>query len=114
MQLHLAEWLSGHAPFSHLIYPIPEEGGLGVHLTLDLAGQAKFGPDVQWVDDVEYAVPAHRADAFYGMIRKYFPALTDGSLQPSYSGIRPKVQTHGGACRQLLLGIRLQAVCHWF
>src|SRR5947209_10697340 len=83
--------LSGRAPFSHLIYPVPEPGGLGVHLTLDLAGQARFGPDVEWVDTMDYAVDPARAERFYPAIRRYWPALPDGALMPSYSGIRPKI-----------------------
>jgi len=82
---------SARAPFSHLIYPVPEPGGLGVHLTLDLAGQARFGPDVEWVDAIDYAVDPARAERFYPAIRRYWPALPDGALMPSYSGIRPKI-----------------------
>ena len=82
---------SARAPFSHLIYPVPEPGGLGVHLTLDLAGQARFGPDVQWVDTIDYAVDPARAERFYPAIRRYWPDLPDGALMPSYSGIRPKI-----------------------
>jgi L-2-hydroxyglutarate oxidase LhgO len=82
---------SARAPFSHLIYPVPEPGGLGVHLTLDLAGQARFGPDVEWVDTVDYAVDPARAERFYPAIRRYWPMLPDGALMPSYSGIRPKI-----------------------
>ena len=82
---------SRKAPFSHLIYPVPEPGGLGVHLTLDMAGQARFGPDVEWVDTSDYAVDPARAARFYPAIRKYWPALPDGALMPSYSGMRPKI-----------------------
>ena len=82
---------SARAPFSRLIYPVPEPGGLGVHLTLDMAGQARFGPDVEWVDHIDYAVDPARADRFYPAIRKYWPALPDGALMPSYSGMRPKI-----------------------
>jgi L-2-hydroxyglutarate oxidase LhgO len=82
---------SARAPFSHLIYPVPEPGGLGVHLTLDLAGQARFGPDVEWVDRIDYAVDPARAEKFYPAIRRYWPDLPDGALMPSYSGIRPKI-----------------------
>jgi L-2-hydroxyglutarate oxidase LhgO len=82
---------SARAPFSHLIYPVPEPGGLGVHLTLDLAGQARFGPDVEWIDTVDYAVDAARAEKFYPAIRRYWPTLPDGALLPAYSGIRPKI-----------------------
>jgi L-2-hydroxyglutarate oxidase LhgO len=84
--------LAGRSPFRHLIYPVPEKAGLGVHLTLDLAGQARFGPDVEWIDRVDYAVDPRRGERFYRAIRTYWPALKDGALQPAYSGIRPKIQ----------------------
>ncbi len=88
--------LSGvRAPFSHLIYPAPEQAGLGIHLTLDLGGQARFGPDVEWVDSIDYAVDPRRADSFYAAVRKYWPGLPDGSLQPGYAGMRPKIQAPG-------------------
>jgi L-2-hydroxyglutarate oxidase LhgO len=83
--------LSGRSPFSRLVYPVPEPGGLGVHLTLDLAGRARFGPDVQWVESCDYSVDPQRAARFYAAIRTYWPALTDGALQPAYAGIRPKI-----------------------
>ena len=83
--------LSGRAPFSHLIYPVPEPGGLGVHLTLDLGGQARFGPDVEWVDDLNYDVDQNRSEKFYAAIRSYWPDLLDNALQADYSGIRPKL-----------------------
>jgi L-2-hydroxyglutarate oxidase LhgO len=84
--------LSTAAPFGHLIYPVPESAGLGVHLTLDLGGQAKFGPDVQWVDTADdFQVDASRADAFYAAVRTYWPALPDGALHSGYAGIRPKI-----------------------
>jgi L-2-hydroxyglutarate oxidase LhgO len=89
--------LSGKAPFKRLIYPVPEAGGLGVHLTIDLGGQAKFGPDVQWLEgitdpaQIDYSVDPSRADAFYAEVRKYWPLLQDGQLSPSYSGVRPKI-----------------------
>jgi len=82
---------SARAPFTRLIYPVPEPGGLGVHLTLDMAGQARFGPDVEWIDRIDYSVDPARAKCFYPAIRKYWPALPDGALMPSYSGIRPKI-----------------------
>ena len=82
---------SVRAPFSRLIYPVPEPGGLGVHLTLDLAGQARFGPDVEWIDTIDYTVDPARAERFYPAIRRYWPELPDGALMPSYSGIRPKI-----------------------
>jgi L-2-hydroxyglutarate oxidase LhgO len=87
--------LAGRAPFSRLIYPVPEPGGLGVHLTLDLGGQARFGPDVEWVEREEYAVDLGRAAGFYAAIRRYWPALPDGALVPGYAGIRPKISGPG-------------------
>jgi L-2-hydroxyglutarate oxidase LhgO len=83
--------LSGRPRFQRLIYPVPQPGGLGVHLTLDLQGQARFGPDVQWVKEIDYTVDPKRADAFYAEVRRYWPALPDGALQPGYAGIRPKL-----------------------
>jgi L-2-hydroxyglutarate oxidase LhgO len=83
--------LTGAAPFSRLIYPVPEEGGLGVHLTIDLGHQARFGPDVEWIDTIDYTVDPGRAAKFYEAIRSYWPALPDGALQPGYAGIRPKL-----------------------
>ena len=83
--------LSGaKSPFRHLVYPVPEPGGLGIHLTLDMAGHARFGPDVEWVDHVDYTVDSNRGERFYAAIRRYWPALPDGSLVPAHSGIRPK------------------------
>ncbi len=87
--------LATATPFRHLVYPLPEPGGLGVHLTLDLGGQARFGPDVQWVDGLDYAMDESRADGFYAAIRRYWPALPDGALQPAYTGIRPKISGPG-------------------
>ena len=89
--------LSGPSPFSRLIYPMPEAAGLGVHLTLDLAGQARFGPDVEWIERFDYNVDPRRGDAFYAAIRTYWPHLRDGALQPAYAGIRPKIQAPGAA-----------------
>lgn len=83
--------LAERSPFSHLIYPVPEAGGLGVHLTLDLGGQARFGPDVEWINEIDYHVAPERCQRFYGAIRTYWPRLSDDSLQPAYSGIRPKI-----------------------
>lgn len=87
--------LSGRSPFRHLIYPIPEPGGLGVHLTLDLAGKARFGPDVEWIDEPTYDVDIARAERFYGAIRRFWPALQHGQLVPAYAGIRPKITGPG-------------------
>jgi L-2-hydroxyglutarate oxidase LhgO len=83
--------LSMRAPFSRLVYPVPEPGGLGVHLTLDLGGRARFGPDVEWVDALDYTVDPLRSDRFYAMIRRYWPGLPDGALEPDFAGIRPKI-----------------------
>jgi L-2-hydroxyglutarate oxidase LhgO len=83
--------LSGRAPFGRLIYPVPVAGGLGVHITLDLAGQARFGPDVEWISSVDYSVDPARGEVFYAAVRTYWPELRDGSLQPGYAGIRPKI-----------------------
>src|ERR1700676_2679752 len=94
---------SVRAPFSHLIYPVPEPGGLGVHLTLDMAGQARFGPDVEWVETIDYAVDPARADRFYPAIRKYWPTLPDGALMPSYSGIRPQIVPPAVAVQDFLI-----------
>ncbi len=87
--------LTAKAPFSRLIYPIPVPGGLGTHMTLDLAGRARFGPDVEWVDGLDYAVDPRRGDGFYADIRRYWPDLPDGALAPDYAGIRPKLGPAG-------------------
>ncbi len=83
--------LATRPPFTRLIYPVPEAAGLGVHLTLDLAGQARFGPDVEWIDEIDYDVDLSRADGFYRAIRDYWPGLKDGQLAPGYAGVRPKL-----------------------
>jgi L-2-hydroxyglutarate oxidase LhgO len=87
--------LARRAPFARLVYPVPEPGGLGVHVTLDLAGQARFGPDVEWVERIGYDVDPRRAERFYAAIRRYWPGLPDGALAPGYSGIRPKTSGPG-------------------
>ena len=95
--------IARRSPFRHLIYPVPEAAGLGVHLTLDLAGQARFGPDVEWIEQENYDVDPARGSAFYSEIRKYWPALPDGSLEPAYAGIRPKVQGPGEAAADFVI-----------
>ena len=96
--------LAGRAPFRHLIYPVPQAAGLGVHLTLDLGGQAKFGPDVQWVESADdLMVDAARGDAFYAEVRRYWPGLKDGSLLPGYAGIRPKINALNEPARDFLI-----------
>jgi L-2-hydroxyglutarate oxidase LhgO len=85
----------GAAPFGRLVYPIPPEGGLGIHVTLDLGGQVRFGPDVEWTDHLDYRVDPRRAGSFYGAIRRYWPGLPDGALSPAYAGIRPKLSGPG-------------------
>jgi L-2-hydroxyglutarate oxidase LhgO len=87
--------LAGPAPFSRLVYPLPQPDGLGIHLTLDLAGRARFGPDVEWIEAPDYAVDPRRAPRFYTAIRRYWPQLPDGALQPAYAGIRPKLTGPG-------------------
>ncbi|HLI21839.1 MAG TPA: NAD(P)/FAD-dependent oxidoreductase [Stellaceae bacterium] len=82
---------AGRSPFKRLVYPVPEHAGLGVHLTLDMAGAARFGPDTEWIDGIDYTVDARRGDKFYAAIRSYWPAMPDDSLQPGYAGIRPKI-----------------------
>jgi L-2-hydroxyglutarate oxidase LhgO len=87
--------LSRRAPFSRLVYPVPEPGGLGVHVTLDLGGRARFGPDVEWIESIDYRVDPERAARFYAAIRRYWPGLPDGALEPGYAGIRPKITGPG-------------------
>ena len=95
--------VEGRVPFQRLIYPVPEEGGLGVHLTVDLAGRARFGPDVEWVDHIDYRVDPQRAESFYAAIRSYWPKLPPGALRPDYSGIRPKTRGPGSAAQDFII-----------
>ena len=95
--------LTSMPPFSRLIYPVPEPGGLGVHLALDLAGRARFGPDVEWIESMDYAVDPARGERFYAAIRKYWPDLPDGSLEPGYAGIRPKLARKGSPANDFMI-----------
>ena len=95
--------LAGRAPFSRLVYPVPEAHGLGVHLTLDLAGRARFGPDVSWLNNVDYAFEDGRDAQFYAAIRTYFPGLADGTLLAGHTGIRPKLAPAGARASDFLL-----------
>ncbi|MDC8683565.1 NAD(P)/FAD-dependent oxidoreductase, partial [Xanthomonas hortorum] len=101
VQAHFAKGsyfsLAGRSPFDQLIYPLPEPGGLGVHLTLDLHGRARFGPDVEWVSAPDYYCEPTRADSFVAAIRRYWPGLPEGALQPGYCGVRPKISGPGEA-----------------
>jgi L-2-hydroxyglutarate oxidase LhgO len=95
--------LAGPSPFRRLVYPLPVAGGLGVHVTLDLGGQARFGPDVAWVDDVDYSFDDRRAPDFYAAIRSYWPGLPDGALRPGYTGVRPKLSPAGAPARDFVI-----------
>ncbi len=95
--------LAGARPFSHLVYPVPEHAGLGVHVTLDLGGQVRFGPDVEWVHGINYDVDPRRADVFYAAIRTYWPGLKDGTLEPGYAGMRPKLAPKGSVADDFVI-----------
>jgi len=95
--------LSGAAPFRRLVYPVARQDWLGVHVTLDLGGRVKFGPDFDWIDHIDYRFDESREAAFYQAIRRYYPALKDGSLQPGYTGIRPKIHGPGEPAPDFLI-----------
>ena len=99
---------SGARPFRHLIYPMPDDAGLGVHATLDLDGSVRFGPDVEWVDQIGYEVDAGRGEGFYAAIRQYWPGLKDGALNPGYAGIRPKLVPAGEKAADFVIETREQ------
>jgi L-2-hydroxyglutarate oxidase LhgO len=114
--LHLAKGnyfsLAGRSSYSPLIYPMTAPGGLGVHLTLDLAGQARFGLGVEWLDSIDYSVDPRRAGSFYAAIRSHWPGLPDGALQPAYAGIRPKTARPGGSSTDFLIQTDREALFH--
>ncbi|MQA67424.1 MAG: FAD-dependent oxidoreductase [Alphaproteobacteria bacterium] len=95
--------LVGRPPFKHPIYPVPEKAGLGVHVTVDLGGQVRFGPDVEWIEEIYYDVDPARAEVFYDAVRRYYPDLADGAITPGYSGIRPKLQAPGEPARDFMV-----------
>jgi L-2-hydroxyglutarate oxidase LhgO len=95
--------LTGRMPFQHLVYPVPVAAGLGVHYTLDMAGRGRFGPDVEWIEREDYVVDPARADSFYGAIRRYWPSLPEGALEPAYAGIRPKIQGPGDPAKDFMV-----------
>ena len=95
--------LDGRSPFKSLIYPAPNEASLGVHVTVDLGGRCRFGPDIEWVDEIDYDVDPARAEAFYDAVRRYWPGLPDGAILPGYAGIRPKVQAPGEPARDFVV-----------
>jgi len=95
--------LKRKAPVSRLVYPVPEPGGLGVHVTIDLNGCARFGPDVEWIDRLDHRVDAGRADAFYAEIRRYWPGLPDGALEADYAGVRPKIVFGDQVCDDFIV-----------
>jgi L-2-hydroxyglutarate oxidase LhgO len=108
----------GRPAFSRLIYPAPVEGGLGTHVTLDLAGRMRFGPDVEWIEAEEYEVNPRRAESFYASIRRYWPGLPDGALVPDYAGIRPKLTGPGEPAADFMIdgpdGHGLAGLVHLF
>jgi len=93
----------GGKPFSRLVYPMPSESGLGIHATLDIDGSTRFGPDVEWVDEIGYDVDVSRVDTFYAAIREYWPSIQSGTLQPAYAGIRPKLTGAAGKAADFVI-----------
>jgi L-2-hydroxyglutarate oxidase LhgO len=102
---------SGKVPFSHLIYPVPEPGGLGTHLTLDLAGQARFGPDVEWIDRVDYSVDPARHARFAEAARRIWPGIEPDRLIPGYAGVRPKISGPGDPAADFMISCPSEHGC---
>lgn len=100
--------VAGPSPFKKLVYPVPGKDGLGIHFTMDMAGQGRFGPDDEWVENIDYTVDPARAKNFYAAIRRYYPDLKDGSLKPAFAGIRPKIQAPGGPPADFVIQGRAQ------
>jgi len=100
--------LVGRSPFTRLVYPLPDDAWLGVHVGLDLAGRCRFGPDIHWVDDLDYDVDESQMAAFYHSIRRYWPRLRDGALAADYAGIRPKLYPRGAPASDFLIQTREQ------
>lgn len=111
-QLHLNKgvyfYAAGQSPFQRLVYPVPRKDGLGIHFTIDMAGQGRFGPDDEWVKDIDYSVDPARAPAFYEAVRRYYPDLPDGALRPAFAGIRPKIHAPGTAAADFVIQGRAQ------
>ncbi len=95
--------LAGKPPFTRLIYPVPGEASLGTHYLLDMGGRARFGPDVEWMEHIDYAVEPARAEQFYAAIRRFWPDLPDGALAPDYAGVRPKLQAPGEPAHDFMI-----------
>jgi L-2-hydroxyglutarate oxidase LhgO len=95
--------LDGRSPFHSLIYPAPNEASLGVHVTIDLGGSCRFGPDLEWVESIDYDVDVARAEGFYDAVRRYWPDLPDGAILPGYAGIRPKTQAPGEPAQDFMI-----------
>jgi L-2-hydroxyglutarate oxidase LhgO len=95
--------LEGRSPFNGLIYPAPNEASLGVHVTVDRGGQCRFGPDLEWVETIDYDVDPSRAESFYEAVRRYWPGLPDGAILPGYAGIRPKIQAPGAPAHDFMI-----------
>jgi L-2-hydroxyglutarate oxidase LhgO len=95
--------LNGPSPFERLVYPMPSPGALGIHVTLDLAGRVRFGPDISWTDTLDYTFDERRAPSFYQAVRRFYPDLPEGALSPGYVGVRPKIVAEGAPAADFVL-----------